>query len=169
VERTILIVFLFACSLAYFSKMVVFGVLSYEMRPVDDEHPLGTAIFRHYLSISVQSFFLTILFGYYGQQFIWGAWPYRTRIALYLLTFTTIVWVIISGIGMLRTYFVVKDTTDQLKQEVGEQKVQIDTHEIEIGKGGMVAKVEKAAERTEVAAERIEHVADDLAEKGDTT
>lgn len=174
-DQTILISLLFVFSFAFLIKMIVFGVLAHEMRPGIAGSPLGRALFRHYLSLSVQSFFLATIYFYYWGGAPWnGSWPFFFRLSLYVLAILNVGWVVLSGIRLLRTYFTIKSETEQLRQEAEELRARHVLQDAEqrqqkenTTEGHRVmGRVEHAADRTEQAAERIEETAEVLGRDG---
>lgn len=177
-EQTILTTLLFVFSFAFFVKMIIFGVLAHEMRPGIAGSPLGRALFRHYLSLSVQSLFLTTLYFYYWGGAPWDeSWPFFVRLSLYVLAILNVGWVVLSGIRLLRTYFAIKSETEQLRQEAEELRAwqvlqdaeQRRQKENTPEEHRVMERVEHAADRTVQAAERIEETAEVLGKKGETT
>lgn len=156
-EQTILTALLFVFSFAFFVKMIIFGVLAHEMRPRNVESPLGRALFRHYLSLSVQSFFLTTLYFYYGRGAPWGeSWPYKLRITLYLLSIVNVGWVVISGIQLLRTVFTIRSETTGKIQEVEERDARQDKRGAEQDRESDRQETEGQRQQTEQARQQTE-------------
>lgn len=105
-ERNAIELTLWVFTISFAVKTAVFGTLGVAMLRQRSETTLGHALLWHYLSLAVQACCLTLLYLYYATvQQGWGRWlPFAPRMALYGVSCTVVLWVVVSGIRLILAY-----------------------------------------------------------------
>lgn len=106
-EMRLLEITLWVFFVSFALKSIVFGVLAKTMaKPWPPEPGLGRALFFHYVTISVQAVVLSAIYFYYASRFRGlNIFEPTTRSALYVLGIASVISVVVSGTGLLVTYF----------------------------------------------------------------